>query len=164
MARWSNVVVFTLALAAATAAAQPTDRLRQILDQQELLATEMRTGVIRLPAADAAVVREQQAAIQRLLDGRVSLDSLEQHERIQLDSALQEINARVVGTLRAAEDRRICKLERTTGSNVRKQTCKTREEWAMARRDSKTWHATPRICIPPGCGEAPGDRIERGLR
>lgn len=153
-----------LAAVAPLALAQDEDRRQLILDQQALLQTELRAGVRRLSEADIEEIAAQQRIVRRLLEAHASPDEMKQHERVELDNALQEINARVVGSRVADEDRRVCKLERSTGTNVRKQTCHTRAEWATIRKDARTWMATPRICIPPGCGEAPGDRIRLPTR
>ena len=148
MTRWTLV----FALAVSTAVAQPTDRLRQIADQQALLAEELKTGVLKVAARDAASIRDEQRVVFDLLSKNPTLADMSVEERVRLDNALQRINALVVSGRAALDDRRVCRSERATGSNVRKLTCRTQAEWDDIREQARLYKMDPQVCIPPGCG------------
>ena len=100
------VLCLLLATATATAAfAQPADKLETIRAQQQLLATELDTGVLELTPRQLALLRKDQARVQAILGANASLDQLSVEERVEFDNALERINALVVGTRRAAPAR-----------------------------------------------------------
>lgn len=141
-----------LLMGAASGAAQAADRLADIREQQSVLAGELETGVLKLKPREVALVRKDQARVQALLQGRSSLDDLGVAERVELDNALERINAVVVGTRQATEDRDVCRYERPTGSKLRKLDCMSAGDRQNHRDGARAYMEKPRVCVPPGCG------------
>lgn len=146
-------VLGVLLLVSAVAGAQPTDPVVKIREQQQVLAQELQTGVLKLTPREVALVRKDQTVVRSVLEGRNSLDELNVAERVTLDNALERINARVVATRQAEEDADVCRYERVTGSKMRKLDCATAAERQNAREGGRAYLEKPRICIPPGCGQ-----------
>lgn len=146
-------IVGVLLLVSAVAGAQPTDPVVKIREQQQVLAQELQTGVLKLTPREVALVRKDQTVVRSVLEGRNSLDELNVAERVTLDNALERINARVVATRQAEEEADVCRYERVTGSKMRKLDCATAAERQNARDGGRAYLEKPRICIPPGCGQ-----------
>lgn len=141
-----------LLIGATPVVAQAADRLGEIREQQAVLADEVEAGVLKLKPREVAAVRKDQARIQALLQGRASLDELGVAERVELDNALERINAIVVGTRQAVDDRDVCRYERPTGSKLRKLDCMSAGDRQNHRDGARAYMEKPRICVPPGCG------------
>ncbi|MFZ5656304.1 MAG: hypothetical protein ACOY37_04475 [Pseudomonadota bacterium] len=141
-----------LLMGATSVIAQPADKLGAIREQQQLLAKELETGVLKLKPREVVLIRKDQARVQAILDGKSSLDELNVAERVELDNALERINALVVATREASEDRDVCRYERPTGSKLRKLDCMSAGDRQNHRDGARAYMEKPRICVPPGCG------------
>lgn len=146
--------ILCLLLAMATVAvAQPGDKLVQIREQQKVLTEEVDAGVLKLKPREAALLRKDQGRVMTLIDGRATLDELNIAERVELDNALERINALVVSTRQAGEDRDVCRYERTTGTKLKKLDCMSAGDRQNHRDGARAYMEKPRICVPPGCGQ-----------
>lgn len=119
-------------------AAATSDDPKVIVADQQRLQQEIAEGSRRvsgLSARDKREIADQQARVFALLNGKASLDELRNEERIETFNALQSINALVA---KAAEERMVCRSERSTGSNLSRTNCRSvrqiREERESARR------------------------------
>ncbi len=146
--------VLCLLLAMATAAiAQPGDKLTQIREQQKVLTEEVDAGILKLKPREAALLRKDQARVGALIDGRATLDDLNIDERVQLDNALERINALVVATRQAGENRDECRVERPTGSKLKKLDCMSAGDRQNHRDGARAYMEKPRVCGGPNCGQ-----------
>jgi hypothetical protein len=141
-----------LLVLAGIVSAQPGDKLAQIREQQALLATELDSGVLKVTARESALIRKDQARVRSLIEGR-TLDDLGVAERVELDNALERINALVMATRQADEARDVCRYERPTGSKLRKLECMTAAARGNHRDGARAYLDRPRVCVPPGCGQ-----------
>lgn len=148
----NRMTVLFLALIVSTAGAQPADKLVEIRGQQKLLAAELDSGDLKVTPREAALIRKEQAVVFKLLEANAMLEDMNVEERVRLDNALERINALLVGTRQAAEQRDDCRYERVSGSKHRKLVCATSDERQHARDGARAYMEKPRICIPPGCG------------
>lgn len=144
--------VGVLLMVSAVAGAQPTDPVVKIREQQQVLTQELDAGVLKLKPREVALVRKDQGVVRTVLEGKNSLEELNVAERVTLDNALERINALVVATREASEDRDVCRYERVTGSKLRKLDCATAADRQNARDGARAYMEKPKICIPPGCG------------
>ena len=146
-------ILCLLLAAAMTAVAQPGDKLEQIREQQQVLAAELQTGVLRMTPREVALIRKDQGRVQGLIDGKSSLDELSIADRVELDNALERINALVVATRQASENSDVCRYERPTGSKLRKLDCMSAGDRQNHRDGARAYMERPRVCVPPGCGQ-----------
>jgi hypothetical protein len=133
------VVAFLMTMASvAPAAAQQSLQLDAIRAQQE----EIRVGVGNktgpykdLPESKRDELLTKQAFVLRTIEGKRTSDDLSQNERMDVFNALEWIEAAIND---ADDERMVCKLEKSTGSNRHVRVCKTvaqmREERENARR------------------------------
>jgi hypothetical protein len=80
------------------------------------------------------------------------MDQLAIHEKVQLENALEKINAQIVGSNRAAADQNVCWREKTIGSKFDNTRCATQQEIDEAREGARLFLEKPKICSGPGCG------------
>jgi hypothetical protein len=71
---------------------------------------------------------------------------------VRFAKALESINAEVVGTRGAQEQRDVCWTEAKTGSKMKVARCGTQEEIDETRHGARAWMERPKVCVPPGCG------------
>lgn len=147
------LMLSALLLVAPIAAAQSIDRLAQIREQQAVLLTELDTGVLKLTPREGALVRKDHARVAAILAANATLDDLGVAERVELDNALERINALVVATRQAEEDADVCHYERKTGTKLPKLDCATASQRRNSRDGARAYMEKPRICVPPGCGQ-----------
>jgi hypothetical protein len=159
MKKW--ILTLLLACAAGTAMSGEPDTLERIREQQRMLAADLDRGVLGVSATTATEIRQQQSTVFALLDTHPTLDQMSVEDRIALDSALQRINATLVGTAAADRDQRECRHEMTVGSKMKKATCRTKGEWAQIEEEARAYRSRNLICVPPGCGEDPTDTVSR---
>lgn len=155
--QWFVGVVAACAIAmgalAGTARSAETATLEQIIQQQQALRAQLDSGdVADLTPRRVRIIRKTQDQVFRLAEGKTRLDQLNVEERVQLENALESINAEVVGTRVAQEGRDVCWTEAKTGSKMKVTRCGTQEEIDEARRGARAWMDKPKICVPPGCG------------
>lgn len=155
MKKW--ILTLLIACAAGPALGDEPTTLERIREQQRMLAVDLDSGALGVPATAAAEIRKEQAAVFALLDARPSLDEMPVKDRIALDGSLQRINAALVGTSAADRNQRECRHETTTGSRMKKVTCRTKNEWAQIAEEARAYRNRNLICVPPCCGEDPID-------
>ena len=135
------------------ALASETATLAQIVQQQQGLRAQLDRGdTSDLTPRRARAVRKAQDQVFRLAEGKSQLDELNIEERVQLENALETINAEVVGTRVAQENRDVCWTEAKSGSKLKVTRCGTQEEIDEARRGARAWMEKLKICSGPGCG------------
>lgn len=137
------------------------DPLEPIIEQQLELAGQLDSGELDLAPGDAEAFRKNQARVFELVSPGTRLEDLRIEQRVQLDNALQRINAIVVGTRLADDDQRQCRSEKATGSQLRKLVCRTKGEWRQIAEDAQDYKGRGFICVPPGCGEHASDSAMR---
>lgn len=127
--------------------------LAQIVQQQQELRTRLDAGDVgELTPRRVRVIRKAQDQVFQLSSGKSQLEELNVEERVQMENALEAINAEVVGTRSAQENQDVCWTEAKTGSKMKVTRCGTQEEIDEARRGARAWMEKPKICVPPGCG------------
>lgn len=159
MKKWT--VLLLLAATALPLRASDLDPVARIIEQQRQIEADLGSGALELAPGQAAIIRSEQSKVFGLLRDRSSLGELRTDERVALDLSLQQINAALVGTREADENQRQCRSEKSTGSKMRKVTCRTKREWREIAEEARTFKDRPRICRPPGCGEDPMDSMLR---
>ena len=97
-------------------------------------------------------MRKAQAEFFRLVEGKTTLDQLAIDDKVQLENALERINAELVNTNAARANQEVCWREHTTGSKMRATRCGTQQEIDEAREGARGFLLKPKICMPPGCG------------
>ena len=150
------LMVAVLMLAPLASAAEPEEpksaSLPEMVEQQVALRDELARGPQDLTPRQVGIMRKAQAEFFRLVDGKTSMDQLAIHEKVQLENALEKINAQFVGTNRAAADQNVCWREKTTGSRMQVTRCGTQQEIEDAREGARGFLLKPKVCEPPGCG------------
>lgn len=159
MKNW--ILGLLIAALAGGAHAEGADPLARIAEQQRVLASDLTAGVLTVTPEAATAIRDEQAKVFDLLGRHGSLDSMRTEDRVALDGSLQRINAALVGTTEADANQRQCRLERTTGSQMRKVTCRSKGEWRRLADEARAYKSRYFICVPPGCGENPADSALR---
>lgn len=157
MNRFFRLVGVSLALACGTvalhvSAAEQGDKLAVILEQQLSLKASIDAGTSGLSPRQVRMIRKEQESVFAVAGSNTRFDQLNIQEQIQLENALERINANVVGTRVAQENKDVCWTEAKTGSKLKVTRCGTQEEIDDARRGARAWMEKPKICVPPGCG------------
>lgn len=154
------IATATLAIAgvafAQTAPPEAEDSLQVFLEQQKKLQADLADGGIEgLTPRQNTLVRKAQAEVFAATEGRHRMDELSMEERIQLENALERINAQIVNTRAASDKQDVCWRERVSGSTMKKTRCGTQAEMREAREGARDFLEKPKICAPPGCGAFP---------
>jgi hypothetical protein len=150
------LMVALLLLAPLVSAAEPKEpkssSLPEMVEQQVALRAELAGDPQDLTPRQVGIMRKAQAEFFRLVDGKTSMDQLAIHEKVELENALEKINAQLLGTNRAAADQNVCWREKTSGTRLHVTRCGTQEEIDDAREGAQRFLLKPKICEPPGCG------------
>lgn len=129
------------------------DSLGIILDQQHALQADLDAGKVSdLTTRQQNAVRKAQKEVFALAEGKSTLDEFSIDEKVQLENALERINAEVKGGRLAKEEQNVCWRERKSGSTMKVTRCGTQAERDEAREGARAYLDKPRICVPPGCG------------
>lgn len=155
MVRNCKAIGLALALVVAAMqaqAAEPSDRLALIVEQQQALKASLDAGTSGLSPRQIRLIRKEQAEVFAITGKNASFDQLNVQEQIRLENALERINANFVGTRMAQEAQDTCWSEAKTGSKLKVTRCGTQEERDEARRGARAWLEKPKVCAPPGCG------------
>jgi hypothetical protein len=103
----------------------PATTAPQILQMQHALRAKLETPSGEYSRFSESDIRKMEAAQDRIfhiLDGKTSIDQLNEGQKTDLSNALDQVKA----TLLANEDNRvICKIERKTGTNLTSRRCET---------------------------------------
>lgn len=147
-------LVFACLMAGGTAVAQQAaDKIADIRAQQTALNGQLEGGQLaHLTVRQQNAIRRAQAEVFRLIDGRSSMDELNISEKVQLENALERINANFVGTRAAGREQLVCKRVALTGTGMKTTRCAPQSEWDQLRETSRNSLEKQRICEPPGCG------------
>lgn len=153
------LLVLAAASMTAAAAEQPApdqDSLQVLIAQQQALQTDLQDGGIEgLTARQNKLVGKAQDEFFTITKDKTKLDDLSIGEKIQMENALERINAEVKNTRMAADDQNVCWRERVSGSTMKKTRCGTKAEMREAREGARDYMERPKVCVPPGCGSAP---------
>lgn len=144
--------------AAPSEQAEPTtaaeaDGLTLIRDQQLELKASLEGGNAEgLTRREVNRIRKEQEAVFALIDGKATLAELSIHEKVELENALERINAYVKGGRAARDEQDVCWRERMSGTSRMVTRCGTEKERDQAREGARDFLQRPKICSGPGCG------------
>lgn len=136
----------------ATAADQESASLQMMVDQQVALRAELARGPQDLTPRQVAIMRKAQDEFFRIVEGKTAMDQLAIDEKVQLENALERINAQLVGTSAAGAKQEVCWREKMVGSKLHVTRCASQQELDEAREGARGFLDKPKICVPPGCG------------
>jgi len=125
---FAATVVLGLVLAASAAAATPpaTPLQTDVIHSQQAqikAGVEARTGAFKdLPARTREQLLSRQAIALGLIEGKQTTDDLDTSQKSELFAALDSIDAMVN---KANDDRMVCQLVKTLGSNRKERVCRT---------------------------------------
>ena len=136
----------------ASAADQESTSLQMMVEQQVALRAELAHGPQDLTPRQVGIMRKAQDEFFRIVEGKTTMDQLAIDEKVQLENALERINAQLVGTSAARANQEVCWRERTVGSKMQVTRCGTQQEIDEAREGARGFLDKPKICVPPGCG------------
>jgi len=136
----------------ASAANQESSSLQMMVEQQVALRAELAQGPQDLTPRQVGIMRKAQDEFFRIVEGKTTMDQLAIDEKVQLENALERINAQLVGTNAARANQEVCWRERTVGSKMQVTRCGTQQEIDEAREGARGFLDKPKICVPPGCG------------
>ncbi len=157
------VFAFVWAGSAAATAEKPVG-LQVILEQQRSLAADLDAGKTRdLKAPQVEEIRKAQRELFKVTEGKTDLDALRPDEKVVVMNEVEKIKAIMAGTRAADEDKKICRRERTIGSQLVQTICTTKAEMEKRREMNREQAEKGRICEPPGCGEISERLGGRGL-
>lgn len=145
-------IVFAWA-GSATAAAENPVGLQAILEQQRSLAADLDAGKTRdLKAPQVEEIRKSQRELFKVTEGKTDLDALRPDEKVVVMNEVEKIKAIMAGTRAADEDKKICRRERTIGSQLVQTICMTKGEMEKRRELNREQAEKRRICeVPGGC-------------
>lgn len=163
----SMALVLCIALAWTGSAAAGNDSpvgLQAILEQQRSLAADLDAGKTRdLKAPQVEEIRKAQRELFKVTEGKTDLDALRPDEKVVVMNEVERIKAIMAGTRAADEDKKICRRERTVGSQLVQTICTTKAEMEKRREMNREQMEKGHICEPPGCGEISERLGGRGL-
>jgi hypothetical protein len=140
-------LLLLLLLPCMATAAAGVDDLQSILTQQRELKSDIEAGrTDGLTTRQVNVIRKAQDQVFKVAEGKQSLDQLSMDEKVQLENALERINAQVVNTRAASDDQDVCWRERKTGSSVKVTRCGTQAEMREAREGARDFLERPKVC------------------
>ena len=113
--------------------------LRAIRAQQLELRSDVNagSGVFKdMDSAERRQLAERQTRLLALLEGKESIDELDERARLDAFNLLQEINAAVTGV---EGDQLVCEYVRKTGSHRKTKQCMTVAERRQARQQTEDY-------------------------
>jgi hypothetical protein len=155
--KYALVLLMTIVMSGPVAfAAESKASLPQILDQQRGIRLALDAGTLgSLTPRQVNAIRRAQSEVFALTEGKTSLDALSLDQKIQLENALERINAEMGGTRLATEAQDTCWRERKTGSSTKVTRCATQAERDSLRQDARAYMERPRVCAGGECGATP---------
>lgn len=136
----------------ASAADEESTSLQMMVEQQIALRDELARGPQDLTPRQVGLMRKAQDEFFRLVEGKTTMDQLAIHEKVQVENALERINAQLVNTNAARANQEVCWREKMVGSKMQVTRCATQQEIDQAREGAQGFMLKPKICVPPGCG------------
>lgn len=146
------LVAFLLVAPISATAEEQDIPLQLMVEQQTALRAELARGPLDLTPRQIAIMRKAQDEFFRLVEGKTTMDQLAIDEKVQLENALERINAQFVGTSAASANQQVCWRETKTGSKMQVTRCASQQEIDQAREGGRGFLEKPKICVPPGCG------------
>ena len=129
------------------------DGLELIREQQlELKATLDAGETEGLSVREVNRIRKEQAGVFALIDGKATLADMSINEKVELENALERINAYVKGGRAGRDEQDVCWRERMSGTSRMVTRCGTEKERDQAREGARDFLQRPKICSGPGCG------------
>ncbi|HEX2082739.1 MAG TPA: hypothetical protein VHF86_04555, partial [Xanthomonadaceae bacterium] len=96
-------------------------------------------------------IRSDQDVVFDLLEGKSSMDELNEHDRVRVFNSLQSINAAIANK---EDERVVCVRERRVGSNMVERVCRSRAEMRRQRDAARKELQDGRgICNSSACSE-----------
>ncbi|MFD0739861.1 hypothetical protein ACFQZQ_11260 [Lysobacter koreensis] len=149
MKRLIAIVVACMALsgAALAQAGDEGDGLQRILKQQHALKADLDDGGIDgLTARQGSAIRKAQAEVFALTEGKAALADLSMDQKVQLENALERINAQVKNSKAGHDEQQVCWREQKSGSSVKVTRCGTEAERREAREGARDFLERPKVC------------------
>ncbi|MFP7723781.1 hypothetical protein [Lysobacter sp. A3-1-A15] len=135
------------------ASGQEPNGLELIREQQLELKSTLDGGEAeRLSKREVNRIRQEQATVFALIEGKATLDELSINQKVELENALERINAYIKGGRTGRDEQNVCWRERMSGTSRMTTRCGTEKERDQAREGARDFLNRPRACIPPGCG------------
>jgi hypothetical protein len=135
-------------LATTVAFAQDVPKAEQIRAQQKQLRADLDAGKYALTPHAIGLVRKDQDIVFELLERKPSVEAMNIQERVNLDNALERINAAVQGTRVADDGKDVCRYQGVAGSRQKRLVCGTQDDRDHAREGARAYLEKPRICSP----------------
>ena len=140
--------VLAALLATTVAFAQDAPKVDQIRAQQTRLRADLDAGKLMLTPRVAMQVKRDQATVFELLERKPTLEAMNIEERVNLENALERINAAVQGTRLAQDSKEICRYQKIVGSHEKQLVCGSQDARDHAREGARAYLEKPRICAP----------------
>ena len=129
------------------------DGLELIREQQLELKAALDAGETEgLSVREVNRIRKEQVGVFALIDGKATLADMSINQKVELENALERINAYVKGGRAGRDEQDVCWRERMSGTSRMVTRCGTEKERDLAREGAREFLGKPRVCIPPGCG------------
>lgn len=123
------------------------DGLELIREQQLELKAALDAGdADGLTPREVNRIRKEQDAVFALIDGKPTLDALSIKEKVELENALERINAQVKNTRAGHDEQQVCWRERVSGSKMNVTRCGTEAEIRKAREGARDFMERPKVC------------------
>jgi hypothetical protein len=135
-------------LATTVAFAQDVPKAEQIRAQQTQLRADLDAGKYALTPHAISLVRKDQDIVFALLERKPNVEAMNIQERVNLDNALERINAAVQGTRVADDGKDVCRYQSVAGSRQKRLVCGTQDDRDHAREGARAYLEKPRICSP----------------
>lgn len=161
MPRIASLIIALLALAfCAPAGAKKTLDIDSFVQQQRLIRDdiEARRKYRNMDNETKERLFRAQDRMFGLLEGRGSIDDLEQDELIELYNAQGTVNALLTDS---ELERDVCERITTVGTHRVGIACYSVREWRRIRETDETMMMAPRVCMP-GMAQAGADPCNQG--
>jgi hypothetical protein len=147
MSRILVLGVVLLALGSAPASAKKTLDVDSFLEQQRVIRNDIESGRKHRDMDNETKERLflAQDRMFGLLEGRGSIDDLEQDELIELYNAQGTVNALLTDS---ELERDVCRRVTTVGTHRVGIACYSVREWRRIRETEESMMLAPRICMP----------------
>lgn len=147
--RWLVAVTFLFSIGAAYARNEVAlaGSLSDIQKQQTALRAKAEAGdgeFKDMKASDRKDLVRRQTAVLDMIDGKSSIDELNEHNRVFVFNELEWIRSTIAG---ADDDRIVCERSRPSGSNRVVRTCRSVAEQRRLREVAEKEMATRNNCM-----------------
>ncbi len=142
--------IAALMLPFALHASQKSFEVDEIVAQQQQIKADVIAKKGRyadMPSRQRNELISKQQSLLTMLEGKQSSDELTESQRIEAFNTLEWIEAAIN---KQEEDRMICIREKTIGSNRVTRTCRTADQWAIARENARDFMSHKFACSDLG--------------